>query len=100
MIVSIGNSLKKYKRYSVTMDNGKTYDFGLKDGQTYIDHHDKKKRLNYWKRHMSNKTEHQLITNLAPSPSLFSAYLLWGDNISLMENIKALNRLWTMKEKS
>ena len=49
---------------------------------TYIDHHDKTKRANYWKRHLvANRTELHLITNLVPSPELFSAMLLWGDSI-------------------
>lgn len=98
MIISIGNSLKKNKRYQVTMGDGKTYDFGFKGGQTYIDHHDKTKRVNYWKRHLSNKIEYELINNLVPSPSLFSAYILWGDNTSLTENIRKLNMLWSVKK--
>jgi hypothetical protein len=28
--------------------------------------------------HLGNATEYKLITNLIPSPSLFSAYILWG----------------------
>jgi hypothetical protein len=57
MIVNIKSSPLKYKRYRVFMNNGKHYDFGLKGGQTYLDHKDKTKRLNYWKRHYANETE-------------------------------------------
>jgi hypothetical protein len=32
MIVSIETSSKKNKRYMVVMKNGRSYDFGLKDG--------------------------------------------------------------------
>ena len=99
MIISIGNSQTKNKRYQVTMDNGKTYDFGYKGGQTYIDHHDTTKRLNYWQRHIGNKTEEILINNLIPSPSLFSAYLLWGNRKTLKGNINELNHLWYLKHR-
>ena len=47
MIVEIKNSKKKNKRFRVILDNGKAYDFGLDTGETFIDHHDKNKRLNY-----------------------------------------------------
>lgn len=97
MIVSIENSPIKHKRFRITMDSGKTFDFGLEGGSTYIDHHDKTIRKNYWKRHFANKTEKQLITNLVPSPSLFSALLLWGESISLETNIRKLNELWKIK---
>jgi hypothetical protein len=97
MIVDIKASPLKTKRYRVVMNNGKAYDFGLKGGQTYIDHKDKVKRLNYWKRHYGNHTEKQLIDNLVPSASLFAALLLWGPTTGLRENIEYLNRLWSKK---
>ncbi len=77
MIIDIENSSKKNKRYRITMDNGKFYDFGYRYGSTYIDHHDLTKRMNYLKRHLGNKNEKELIENLVPSPALFSYYLLW-----------------------
>ena len=93
MIVAIHESNRTNKRYCVTLDNGRSYDFGLKDGKTYIDHHDERLRTNYWKRHLANRTEHEHITNLIPSPALFSAMLLWGDSTSLNKNIQNLNHL-------
>jgi hypothetical protein len=99
MIVSIQESPLKNKRFRVTMDDGKTYDFGLKWGETYIDHKDKKKRLNYWARHCANDSERRLIDNLVPSPALFSAYLLWGDTPDIQQNIRSLNREWAKKHK-
>jgi hypothetical protein len=92
MIIDIKPSKKAYKRYQVTMDNGEKYDFGSKHGSTYIDHHDKEKRNNYWARHTANSIEHQLIYNLVPSPSLFSAYLLWGHFKHIDNNIIYLNQ--------
>jgi hypothetical protein len=97
MIVDIKQSPIKHKRFRVTMDNGKHYDFGLDTGSTYIDHHNKLKRLNYWSRHYSNPIERRLINNLVPSPALFSAYILWGKSTDLNENINHLNMLWNQK---
>ena len=39
-IIHITKSNKKDKRFKVYLDNGDEYDFGLKDGETYIDHKD------------------------------------------------------------
>ena len=71
-------SNNKNKRFCVTLDDGKIFHFGSKHGNTYIDHHDKILRANYLKRHLANKIEHSLISNLIPSPALFSSMLLWG----------------------
>jgi hypothetical protein len=100
MITKISDSPVQFKRYRVYMDTGKHYDFGLKGGSTYIDHHDKTKRLNYWKRHLGNHTEKTLITNLVPSPALFSAMLLWGQYETIEQNAFYLNELWGKKHKN
>ena len=97
MIVNIEPSNIKNKRFEVTLDDGRKFNFGLKDGQTYIDHHDKVKRENYLKRHLANKIENKLINDLIPSPALFSAFLLWGPSTNLEENIKKLNNLMSHK---
>jgi hypothetical protein len=91
-IINIYKSSKKNKRFKVVLDDNSAYDFGLKDGLTYIDHHDKVKRENYKKRHLASKSEYNLITSLTPSPSLFSYYILWGDNTNIYNNIKMLNK--------
>ena len=82
------------------MDNQKRYDFGYDGSETYLDHKNKSKRLNYWKRHTANKTEKYLIDNLIPSPALFSALLLWGKYTNLKDNIDYLNHLWEIKHSS
>ena len=97
-IIKIDPSEKKDKRFIVTLDDGRKFDFGLKTGQTYIDHHDKVKRENYLKRHLANKIENKLINDLIPSPALFSAFLLWGPSTNLEENIKHLNNLMSRKK--
>jgi hypothetical protein len=89
-IIHITKSNKKDKRFKVYLDNGDEYDFGLKGGETYIDHKDKVKRFLYWTRHYKNKKEKELIDNFTPSPALFSAYLLWNGT-NLMDNIEWLN---------
>jgi hypothetical protein len=93
IIISIEPSKRKNKRFKITLSDGRIFHFGLKNGSTYIDHHDKDIREAYWARHFSNPLEHKLISNLIPSPALFSSFLLWGDNDTIDENIVVLNAL-------
>ena len=44
MIVEISYSKKASKRYCVRLDDDRTFDFGLKNGNTFLDHHDVKKK--------------------------------------------------------
>lgn len=93
-------SKKKNKRYVIHIVDGndvKSYNFGLKGGETFIDHNDEAKRLAYLARHTANKSEKDLIENLIPSPALFSATLLWGPNKTLGENVAALQKQFNMK---
>ena len=92
-------SKRHHKRFKIVIRDGaekKTFHFGLEGGETYIDHQDTQKRAAYLARHLGNKTENRLISNLIPSPSLFSAALLWGNHTSLFDNLvelqKAFNR--------
>jgi len=96
-ITKIEKSPVKNKRYRVWMDDGKHYDFGLHGGSTYIDHRNALLRTNYLKRHMANGAESNLIKNLIPSPSLFSAYLLWGWSTNISDNIQFLNTAFKKK---
>lgn len=98
MIVSLDKSPIKFKRFRVKMDDGKEYDFGLVGGTTFIDTKDEKLKVNYLKRHLANPTERKLITNLVPSPALFSAMLLWGRYSDIYKNIDYLNGLWKKKK--
>jgi len=95
-------SKKPFKRFHIKLREGeqiKKFDFGLKDGETFIDHADPAKRDAYLKRHCGNKKEHQLITYLIPSPSLFSAKLLWGNSPDLFENLVELQTEFNKKAK-
>ena len=94
MIIKIDKSPKKNKRFRITMNNGDIFDFGYVTGSTYIDHHNKKKRDNYIKRHIANDTEYNLVTKLIPSPALFSLVILWGPYTDIYDNINYLNKLW------
>ena len=100
MTLKLSKSHMRSKRYRIDLADGRHYDFGLEGGQTYIDHKDKTKRSNYFKRHMANPKEKYLIDNLIPSPAFFSAKILWGNHThcrSLNENLKELNKQMTKK---
>ena len=81
-IIKLEDSHLKTKRFKVYLDDGTHYNFGLKDGETYLDHHDKVKRENYRRRHYNSVKEQPYIKNIIPSPALFSFYLI----ISSVEN--------------
>jgi hypothetical protein len=66
----------------ITIEN-KTFHFGSATGQTYIDHGDKLKRLNYIKRHQVN--EDWTTVN----PGALSRFILWGDSPDIETNLKA-----------
>ena len=95
-IIKVEQSPRQFKKYRVYLNNNKFFDFGLEGSETYLDHKDPVKKENYLKRHMANKIEYELIKNLIPSPSLFSAYLLWNTP-DLQENIKKLNTAFKNK---
>jgi hypothetical protein len=92
-IKRITSSTKKNKRFKVILENGDSYDFGLLNGSTYIDHGDKDKRYNYWARHYANNREAELIDSLTASPAMYSAMILWGRSKSIQKNIRELNSL-------
>ena len=94
-IVELIESPLENKKYRAITNDGKHYDFGVKDiHNTYIDHRDKSRRERYWIRHYNSKREQPYIKNLIPSPSLFSYYILWGNSHSIKKNIKELNKLF------
>ena len=101
MIVEVIKSPRAGKRFRayIKRKNGQMeyYDFGFEGGKTFIDGRTEEERKYYLARHLGNKTEEQLITNLVPSPSLLSAFLLWGKTRDLETNIKYLNNLWKKK---
>ena len=79
--MEIYESKRKDKRFMAII-KGKKYHFGLKTGNTYIDHKDKKKRENYIKRHEVRENWDTI------NAGSLSRYLLWGNSTSLDKNIK------------
>lgn len=101
-IVELLPSQAENKRFKIVLNidgHEYSYNFGAKDGSTYIDHGDEKKRENYRRRHYANKTEKYRIDNIIPSPSLFSMKLLWGDKTDLLDNLVDLQREFNAKYK-
>jgi hypothetical protein len=99
-ILELINSPKPAKRFRIIVEQDgvqKHYDFGAKNGSTFIDEGNLVKRTNFRKRHLANNTERERITGLIPSPALFSFRILWGNHTDLFDNVvdlqKDFNRL-------
>ncbi len=72
-----GESKNKNKRFYVIYE-AKKINFGSKTGSTFIDHKDKTKRINWYKRHSKIKdSQGNYVINKKSSPSYWSANLLW-----------------------
>ena len=72
-----GESKNKNKRFYVIYQ-AKKINFGSKTGSTFIDHKDKTKRINWYKRHSKIKDKSgNLVINNPLSASYWSANLLW-----------------------
>ena len=72
-----GISKVKGKRYFVVYNN-KIINFGSKDGSTFIDHNDEKKRKAWRARHIKIKNkQRQHVYKLKSSASYWSWHLLW-----------------------
>jgi hypothetical protein len=92
-IINVVKSDRKGKKYTAILDNAKEVHFGSDVSQSYVEGASDEKREAYLRRHMANSVEKHRIDNLIMSPSLLSAYLLWGSTRNLEDNIKILNRL-------
>jgi hypothetical protein len=86
----INPSLRKDKRFEAIFDDGRRIHFGAKNGSTYIDHGDKKKRENYIKRHRVNED-----WNAINAGSL-SRYILWGDSSDIKKNISEYKKKFNL----
>ncbi len=88
MILTIEPSDSKTKRYKAILKDDvvgikQTIQFGAKNGNTYIDHGDKKKRYNYIKRHQALNEDWNSI-----NAGSLSRFILWGDDTDINNNIK------------
>ena len=84
-------SIRKNKRFEALFPDNTKINFGLKGGNTYIDHGDKTKRENYLKRHIVNENWGNPKT-----PGSLSAYLLWGPSKSLETNLKNFKKKFNL----
>lgn len=93
-LLSIKPSDRKEKRYVAEFcecsgdtkcksEKRKRTHFGFKDGSTYIDHKDDKKKDAYIARHKVNEN-----WNDPTSAGALAFHILWGPTTSLRENIK------------
>ena len=77
----IVKSTRKDKRFEAILKDGTSIHFGSKNGSTYIDHGDKKKRENYIKRHQVNEDWDTI------NAGSLSRFVLWGDSNDIGKNI-------------
>ena len=85
--MQIKPSTRKDKRFMAIFNNGKITHFGAKNGQTYIDHHDKQKRDAYLARHRVNEDWKDPY-----SAGALSRFILWGDYSLIDGNIASYKR--------
>ena len=71
----------KHKRYRMIFQDHRIIDFGVKNGNTYIDHGDEVKRKNYLSRHSKREDWTQI------NPGSASALILWGENKDIGDNL-------------
>jgi hypothetical protein len=103
-IISIENSKYKTKRFKADVINYEnneimTFNFGDKNGNTYIDHKEKLKRYAYYLRHYNNPLEKDLIDKLTMSNAILSLFLLWGKYDNINDNINYYNDYISKKKK-
>ncbi len=89
MLVNVVKSNRIDKRYKAIFSNGKAAHFGSKFGSNFLDHRNIIKRFNYLKRHQVNEDWSDPYTSGA-----LSAYLLWGNNYTMDDNIFEFNRVF------
>jgi len=89
MLVNVVKSNRVDKRYKAIFSNGKKVHFGSKIGETFLDHRNIIKRFNYLKRHSV------LESWIDPyKASTLSAYVSWGNNYTMSDNIFEFNRVF------
>ena len=81
-------STRKDTRFMAIFKNGTITHFGAKNGNTYIDHGDKKKRLAYIARHSKNGENWRDPY----SAGALSRFILWGDYSLIDGNVAKYNR--------
>jgi hypothetical protein len=87
----ITQSDRKDKRYLATFNNGTKINFGLKGGQTYIDHGSKEKRDAYLKRHQKNENWDDPYT-----AGSLSRFITWGNSTNINKNISEFKKRFNL----
>lgn len=84
-LIRLEKSKRKNKRYDAIFrinDNLKRVPFGSSEHENYTIHKDKQRRQRYRKRHINDNLTDPM------SPGSLSWFILWGDSVSLNDNIK------------
>jgi len=81
-------STRKDKRFMAIFKNGTITHFGAKNGSTYVDHKDKKKKEAYLARHSKNNENWKDPY----SAGALSRWILWGDYSLIDGNVADYNR--------
>ncbi len=89
MLFYVVKSNRIDKKFKAIFSNGKKVHFGSKFGSTFLDHRYLITRFNYLKRHQVNEDWSDSF-----SPGALSAYLLWGNNYTIDDNIFEFNRVF------
>jgi hypothetical protein len=92
-LISVEKSQNKNKKYVAEFNLGdktKKVHFGYSPMQDYTTHRDKQRRENYRARHYTGKDAKPDTANA------LSYHLLWGDSISLRENIKSFKSKYNL----
>ena len=91
-IIVLSKALNKGKRLRITMSNfgikDHHHEFGAKEGKTFIDHGDEKKKIGWIARHSVNKNWDNIHSAI-----FYSRHILWGKHKDINKNIKDLAKL-------
>ncbi len=89
MLVNVVKSNRIDKKIKAIFSNGKKVHFGSKFGSTFLDHRNIIKRFNYLKRHQVNEDWSDPY-----KASTLSAYISWGNNYTMDDNIFEFNKVF------
>lgn len=90
-LVDITESPNSKKRFRAYFNNGKHTDFGDPQMESYIQHHDKGRRYQYWQRHIND-----LKTNDPTRAGYLSMFILWGNSTNIETNIRSYKELFNL----
>ena len=86
-LVSVQPSPSKTKKWRAMFSDGTHTDFGAKNMESYVEHHDKERRRLYRIRHAKD-----LDTKDPKRAGFLAYYILWGDSIRMQTNVASYNK--------